>query len=928
MRVRLVTESTTLAENLGATLSAHGHEVETQLQPVRTYALVRTAAVKEDALRELLSHIAPLQPDLAVAAMLAGVDVEIRLGDERALSDWEVKILADTDAVGAALRGPLNALGFSDGGLSVSDPEELQLRYGGATPFVRQVLHWVMGREGITVPENKTWGDGDTDIWLYVRNPAFVGLPPKECFDVVVSVDDAAKAGALASALGEGGYDQVRTDHGLAAQFGLDLGPYARDAKAAADLERHVRVFLADHGVDEARYPLRVTRSSGLEATVSLPLAAHDAGELVPYAGAFPDRFLVTVRTDLADKTSSLVDELRDEGFTRLTTEELPGGVLAPAIRWGVASDIDEIRDVITDAVNALLDDVGIDPSTLLVSRPYDTEDPRVEIDLPIHTLTEATVEERIKAVSGEWDLALKAARPDDFSGLSDQLRELGFKTFNTEAASGVESPEIKYGGAPRALVEHVADIVERFTGVRPAINSVWGTEDDDIWIYLPSGADAAASDEAPPINLDAWFAELSGDAEPTAFLEFTADTVRIGDIVLPRRVGDEDVGLVPSRATMAHYCIDQRTAETLAHVAESVSMREPCLLEGETSVSKTSIIQYLGMLLNQPVVRINLNGQTDTGELIGRFLPQDVAQALPVDPDEMLAAEDLLEEESRFILRRAHDEGRQLTRVEVQQIMANERMTLHPWRWQDGMLISAMRKGWWVVLDELNLAEPQILERLNSVLERYPSVVLSEHDNSLIGPGGHPVHPNFRIFGTMNPAEYAGRSTLSPAYRDRWRGYRFVPSPGEAEYRAMLRYLVYGRQPDVHLRGRRFLGSAGGAPLGVLAEVPDMEAFLSALARFHAALEGAVGRNGGRSRLGARRRERYVFTRRGLLSVMDYLVTAVGDDSVDWRLSLRGALVRYYVGRVANAADAAVIVRLLDAAGIGPNTWTIGTRG
>jgi hypothetical protein len=70
------------------------------------------------------------------------------------------------------------------------------------------------------------------------------------------------------------------------------------------------------------------------------------------------------------------------------------------------------------------------------------------------------------------------------------------------------------------------------------------------------------------------------------------------------------------------------------------------------------------------------------------------------------------------------------------------------------------------------------------------------------------------------------------------------------------------------------------------------------------------------------------VFTRRGLLSVMDYLVTAVGDDSVDWRLSLRGALVRYYVGRVANAADAAVIVRLLDAAGIGPNTWTIGTRG
>ena len=103
--------------------------------------------------------------------------------------------------------------------------------------------------------------------------------------------------------------------------------------------------------------------------------------------------------------------------------------------------------------------------------------------------------------------------------------------------------------------------------------------------------------------------------------------------------------------------------------------LREPCLLEGETSVSKTSIIQFLAMLLGQPLVRLNLNGQTDTGELVGRYVPQDVAAALPVDPGELLAAAELLESESRMILERAAQEGRTLTRVEVQQIMANERM-------------------------------------------------------------------------------------------------------------------------------------------------------------------------------------------------------------------------------------------------------------
>ena len=54
------------------------------------------------------------------------------------------------------------------------------------------------------------------------------------------------------------------------------------------------------------------------------------------------------------------------------------------------------------------------------------------------------------------------------------------------------------------------------------------------------------------------------------------------------------------------------------------------------------------------------------------------------------------------------------------------------------------------------------------------------------------------------------------------------------------------------------------------------------------------------------------------LLSVLDWLV---GHDGT--HVAMREALVRYYVERVA-PGDRAAVVRLLDAAGIGPHTWTI----
>lgn len=69
---------------------------------------------------------------------------------------------------------------------------------------------------------------------------------------------------------------------------------------------------------------------------------------------------------------------------------------------------------------------------------------------------------------------------------------------------------------------------------------------------------------------------------------------------------------------------------------------------------------------------------------------------------------------------------------------------------WVDGPLVTAMRKGELLLLDEISLAEDAVLERLNSVLEPGRSITLAEKggERSSGGPGAAEIvvaAPGFR---------------------------------------------------------------------------------------------------------------------------------------------------------------------------------------
>ncbi|CAM9144839.1 unnamed protein product, partial [Ectocarpus sp. 8 AP-2014] len=105
---------------------------------------------------------------------------------------------------------------------------------------------------------------------------------------------------------------------------------------------------------------------------------------------------------------------------------------------------------------------------------------------------------------------------------------------------------------------------------------------------------------------------------------------------------------------------------------------------------------------------------------------------------------------------------------------------------WVDGPLVTAMRMGELILLDELSLAEDAVLERLNSVLEPGRSITLAEKggEGAVGGQGAAETvvaAPGFRVMATMNPGGDFGKRELSPALRSRFTEV-WVPALSERE--------------------------------------------------------------------------------------------------------------------------------------------------
>ncbi|TGJ70145.1 hypothetical protein EYR41_006129 [Orbilia oligospora] len=282
-------------------------------------------------------------------------------------------------------------------------------------------------------------------------------------------------------------------------------------------------------------------------------------------------------------------------------------------------------------------------------------------------------------------------------------------------------------------------------------------------------------------------------------------------------------------------YAMHKYALRLLERVSICVNTAEPVLLVGETGTGKTTAVQHLANLLNVKLTVHNFSQQTESSDLMGGFQPMDLSRigmeiatsfdslfrrtfpskknltfldqfdqavlhkqwkkvvrfwlkaiemakkhlAIPADDED--PEDGILSPRKRRKL-----EPRNQTSIAVEweafvaqvssfdtQLKSSPQQAI--FNFVEGLLVKAVRNGEWVLLDELNLAAPETLESIADLMNDAGS-----RSMLLLEKGGVEriyAHPDFRIFGCMNPATDVGKRDLPQGIRSRFTEF-YVPNP------------------------------------------------------------------------------------------------------------------------------------------------------
>lgn len=213
-----------------------------------------------------------------------------------------------------------------------------------------------------------------------------------------------------------------------------------------------------------------------------------------------------------------------------------------------------------------------------------------------------------------------------------------------------------------------------------------------------------------------------------------------------------------------------------------------------ETGCGKTTLVQYLAELSGHKLFVYNMSSGTDVSDLIGGFKPIDcrvllkelfmgfldkfrnevpgaekneayltnlhnyfiqgkmevllksLVQSIPRILQQLPPSSDLLEWND--MLRKFSNILGSLDKIDSNLVFS----------FLEGNLIKALRNGDWILIDEINLATNDVLQKIVPLIEGKSLMLYEKGDLNYISR-----HKDFRIVACMNPANDSGKKPLPP---------------------------------------------------------------------------------------------------------------------------------------------------------------------
>lgn len=98
-----------------------------------------------------------------------------------------------------------------------------------------------------------------------------------------------------------------------------------------------------------------------------------------------------------------------------------------------------------------------------------------------------------------------------------------------------------------------------------------------------------------------------------------------------------------------------------------------------------------------------------------------------------------------------AHDRKVEELEKRITEVLNREQDNGIAFSFVESEFVNAIKNGWWVLLDGVNSAPSEVVERLNSLLEEEPMLNLYEHAEGDVLTSKSGIHPDFRFFATAN---------------------------------------------------------------------------------------------------------------------------------------------------------------------------------